>query len=140
MGCELAVELSDHSITIKMDHPNKNNRAWDENLYRKGNVFHSDYANPIKPQVDHNKGLKNPDEVHVQEGNSTATDGGKEEQDQSHVQMISSPRYRDYMTQDLISQLLTPDERWKLLAYAVAFTAFLAIINIMVSLSAAGVL
>ena len=141
MGCEVAVELSDHSIDMKMQVPDKDQKAWDENLYKKGNVFYHGYANPIKPRVQHHEGLENPDEIHSQVA-TVETDGGDDVEsfEEKHCQMISSPRYRDYMTQDLISQLLTPDERWKLLAFAVLFVAFLAVINILVSLSAAGVL
>ena len=140
LGYELAVDVSDHSIEIQMVRPNKDKRAWDHNLYTRGNLFCQGYANPIKPKVHYNQTLDDPDTVDVVMG-----DGGveldeeiAEKDDGPHIELISSPRYRDYMRQDLISQLLTPQEQWKLLAYAVGALALVMLINLVVSLSAAG--
>jgi hypothetical protein len=142
LGCEIAVELNDHSIQTEMVVPNKETRAWDSDLYRKGNVFVGSYANPIKPRVEYHEDLEDPDEItHVEgepdtppEGESE-TDGGE---DVGHVQLISSPRYRDYMRQDLISQLLTPSEQWKLIMYAVLGNVVLTFFAIIVTLYATG--
>lgn len=128
---ELAVELSDHSINVRMVETDTEQRAWDDNLYRYGNVFIDGYANPIKPSVEYNEELEDPDTVDVEEGSAEDSD--------SHVELISSPRYRDYMRQDLIGQLLNPREQWRIIAYAVIGLALIMAINLVVTLSAAGV-
>lgn len=133
---ELAVTISDHSIDAHMVETSKENLAWDDNLYRHGNVFVKGYANPVKPVVNHNKELENPDTVELEEGDGD-TDS---DVDDTHVELISSPRYRDYMRQDLISQLLNPREQWRLIAYAIIAVGFILVINLVVTLSAAGVL
>lgn len=135
---ELAVELSEHSIDVKMVHTNTDARAWDSTLYKRGNVFVEGYANPIKPTVDYRKELEDPDTVDVVEGNGesqeVASDGGEE----THVSLISSPRYRDYMRQDLISQLLNPREKLRLLAYGIIALGILIFLNIIVVFYATG--
>lgn len=124
-GRELAVDLSDHSINIKMARPDGDTQAWDPDLYHRGNVFVDGYANPIKPVVDKNKELEEPDTV-----DEEATDG--------HVEMISSSRYADYMKQDLISQLLNPKEQWRLLAYGIIALGVLQFFGIIITLYASG--
>lgn len=132
VGYELVVELSEHSIEIELERPDKEKRAWDPSLYKSGNVFLSGYANPIKPQVRSNPTLENHDEATIKEGN-----GGGE--DTEHVPaVIASSRFRTYMQQDLISQLLTPQERWKQILYALIIFGGLMLINVVISLSAAG--
>jgi hypothetical protein len=138
LGYQLAVEVSDHSIDIQLEKPNHEQRAWDTNLYSDGNLFVEGYANPIKPRVEYNEDLENPDTIDVEDGDPD--EHTQDFESERHVELISSPRYRDYMRQDLISQILTPDTRWKLLAYAVGVVAFLVVVNVMVSLSAAGVI
>jgi hypothetical protein len=143
---ELAVEVSDHSIEIGMEQPDETQRAWDANLYRRGCLFLSGYANPIKPRVRHHDDLENPDEAFIDEstaGDAEATDGDESEaetDDSPHVSLIASSRYKDYMRQDLISQLLNPRAQWRLIAYAVIALTILMFINVFISLAAAGVL
>lgn len=132
---ELAVTISEHSIDTRMVETTKEHRAWDDGLYRYGNVFVKGYANPVKPVVDHNKELENPDTIDIEEGGDNESD----ESEGSHVELISSPRYRDYMTQDLISQLLNPREQWRLIAYAIIALGAVMLINVVVTMSAAGV-
>jgi len=104
LGCELAVDVSDHSIETKMVPPSATDeRAWDDQLYVKGNLFVDGYANPVKLRVDRNEGLENPDEVAVEES-------GRDD-DNTHTKVMSSARYRAYMVQQLISELLNPSER-----------------------------
>lgn len=138
LGCELVVELSDHSIETSMEHPDKEKRAWDSHLYKKGQVFIKGYANPIKPSAQYNKELENPDTVDAK--TSVVADGGEEIEDQTHVELISSPRYREYMRQDLISQVLNPREQWRLIFFAVLGVLGFLLINIALSASAAGIL
>ncbi len=163
LGCELVVELSDHSIQTEMEVPDRSKRAWDPHHYKTGNVFYLGYANPIKPTVKSHKDLEQKDTVDVEHGPMRplhARDdveqedvGGRDQEESSdegalftdggekaHVEIISSKRYRDFMRQNLMSELLTPREQWKLIAIAVAAVAVLQLITLMVSLSAAGVL
>lgn len=138
-GLEPKVELSDHSIRYEYVRPDKDREAWDSNLYRRGNVFIGGYANPIKPRVHENPELENPNTVDVVEGNDEETDDDTDEADDGpHVNMISSARYRDYMRQDLVSQLLTPQEQWKLIAWGVLGLGILAFIQMIVTLYATG--
>jgi hypothetical protein len=135
---ELAVDVSDHSISVAMEEPDKTQRAWDSNLYRRGNLFIDGYANPVKPSVQQHKELATPDEAKVIEGQPE--DDSPPDDDEPHVDLIASPRYRAYMRQDLISQLLNPRAQWRLIAYAVIALAVFMAVNIVVSLAAAGVL
>ena len=135
LGYQLVVELSQHSIEIDLERPDNDKRAWDPSLYKSGNVFLSGYANPIKPRARANdNALEQHDTVDVDEGEATEVDPERDR----HVSVISSSRFKTYMKQDLISSLLTPNEQWKMLAYAVGGLAVLVLINVVVSLSAAG--
>jgi len=139
-GYELAVTVSDHSIQLQMVNPNDTEeRAWDDNLYRHGNLYMSGYANPIKPRVEQHSGLKNKDQARHHD-TVTVPDGGEEQAEQVHTQLMSSGRYQDYMLQDLISQVLNPQEQWKKLFYAVVATAIIASLSLITSASAAGVI
>lgn len=120
-----------------MEHPNKTTRAWDPNLFRYGQMYRSGYANPIKPVVNHNPELENPDTIAADGGTVTVDD--VDEDDNKHVELISSTRYREYMRQDLISQLLNPREQWRKVVWAVIALAIIMGMNFMATLSAAGV-
>jgi hypothetical protein len=172
MGLKQVVELSDHSIECGMEPVDKDRRAWDTSLYKNGNVFLSNYANPIKPRVNHNTELENPDSVYVDEGEPDErtqpatpkqehhglepeqegpqeppqeTPSGERElthreanDTDAHVGLISSSRYRDYMRQDLISQLLNPQEAWQTIVYALLAVGALQFLTIIVTLWATG--
>jgi hypothetical protein len=146
VGYELVVELSEHSIEIDLERPNKDKRAWDSSLYKTGNVFLSGYANPIKPVARSSPKLENHDKAELIEGEGEETDG-EEEQDTEHedtdtveAAVIASGRFKTYMKQDLISQMLTPNRQWKLVAYAVGVLALLVLVNVFISMSAAGII
>ncbi|WLW38201.1 hypothetical protein [Halorubrum spindle-shaped virus-BLv25] len=136
-GFKLQVVVSDHSVKIKFVKPDKDTRAWDSNLFKNANLFVQGYANPFKPRVEHNSKLENPDTIDIQEGEP---DGENDETDGSNgdVSLIASSRYRDYMRQDLVSQLLTPKEQWKLIAYGVLAIGVLQFLAIIVTLYATG--
>lgn len=145
LGTELVVETSQHSIETRMEQPDKTQRAWDPDLYKHGQLFYAGYANPIKPAVDVRNELEDPDTVDIVEGDADATqadtadaDEDADDSQEEHVQMISSPRYRKYMRQDLISQLLTPKEQWRIIAYGVLGLAALQFTTIAVILYATG--
>lgn len=148
LGLQLVVEVSDHSIEASMQSPDKDTRAWDDGLYKSGQVFVSGYANPIKPRVVHHDGIDNPDHVDVTEGDGDppedsedgvsqeAEDG--EDDEGEHVQLISSGRYQQYMMQDLIAQLLTPETRWTKMLYGLLLIGVLQFVTIITVLYATG--
>ena len=136
-GLQKAIVLSEHSINVTMEQPDESNRAWDTSLYKHGNVFLDGYANPIKPGVEQNTGLENPD--HVSEAETPEEgEGDADTADGPHTQLISSGRYRDYMRQDLISQLLTPESRWNKMLYGIIAVAALQFLGIIITLYATG--
>lgn len=142
-GLQLQVELSDHSINASMESPDKDQRAWDDSLYKSGNVFVDGYANPIKPRVRANQDLEEPDTVELEEGEvdddveQPQLESG-EEADDKHAYLITSGRYREYMRQDLISQLLTPESRWNILVWAVVGLGVLQFLAIVITMWATG--
>ena len=138
VGLELAVELSEHSIELELEKPDEDTRAWDPSMYSGGNVFVEGYANPIKPRVNYHQELETPDTIDVEEGNKESEESEEKSEDEPHLELISSGRYRDYMRQDLISQLLTPDAQWKLIAYAVLAMCVLQFLGIIITLWATG--
>lgn len=135
-GLEMKVELSDHSIDVAMADPDREDLAWDGDLYKHGNVFIHGYANPVKPTVNYNEALEDPDTVEVE---GSDCEGAQSVAEDAHVELISSPRYRDYMRQDLISQLLNPREQWRLLAYGIIALGILMLPTMILSAAAAGV-
>lgn len=123
LGCELVVDVSGHSIDVRMVPPGSDDSlAWDDSLYVRGNLFVDGYANPVKPVVDHNEGVDNPDEVDVQEAQASETD--------AHVSVISSARYRMFMIQDLVSELLNPSERLTKIQWAIIGLAGMMLMNL----------
>lgn len=136
LGCQLVVETSSHSIKTRMEVPDQDLRAWDPHQFKSGQLYVSGYANPIKPVVKQHTELAEPDTVGIEESEV----GQSESDEEEHVQLISSPRYQSYMRQDLISQLLNPSERWRLIAYAVIGLGAIAIVNTMILLNLSGVL
>lgn len=135
-GLQQVVELSDHSISISVEQPDESNRAWDDSLYKNGNVFIDGYSNPVKPQVKQHTGLQNPDTAEIEEGEP---DGGSDvDESDTHAQLITSSRYRDYMRQDLISQLLTPESRWNKMLYGLIGIGALQFLGIVITLYATG--
>ena len=154
LGCEKDVTVSEHSIDVTYVVPDKDRKAWDSSLFKSGNLFVEGYANPIKPRVHDNPELENPDTVDVVEGDggvevdveedssvdgSADREGGSgESNDNKHVGLISSSRYQTYMQQDLVSQLLTPQEQWRLIAYGILALGGLSFMNIIIVLYATG--
>lgn len=142
-GLELQVELSDHSINVEMVKPDQDTRAWDPSMFKSGNLFLDGYANPIKPRVRTNQDLEEPDTAELEEGEvegdveQPQLESG-EEADDKHAYLITSGRYREYMRQDLISQLLTPESRWNILVWAVVGLGVLQFFAIVITMWATG--
>jgi len=126
-GGELAVNLDEHSIDLEMKPPDPEEEAWDPDLYHRGCVFVEDYANPIKVSVDKNEALEDPDQGSVEAEDTNAT-------------LIASQRYKEYMRQDLMSQLLNPREQWKLIIFILAGLALVQLLTLGLSAAAAGLL
>lgn len=140
-GLEMAVELSDHSIEAAMVNPERDDMAWDDRMYKHGNVFVAGYANPVKVRVNVGEKLEDPDTVELEESDAERfvhAEEELEEADESHTELISSGRYRDYMRQDLISQLLNPREQWRLLAYGIIAVGVLQLMSWAIILWATG--
>jgi len=135
---ELAVELSDHSINVRMVDVQSDTYAWDPGLYRYGNVFLSEYANPIKPRVRHNKELENKDMAEMTEGNEDNIDGPVASQEDAEPEVISSNRYVSYMKQELIESLLNPRQQWRIIAYALIGLGIVQAMTLVAALAAAG--
>lgn len=141
LGLKQRVELSDHSINVSLTLPSTDRRAWDTNQYRNGNVFVDGYANPVKPRVNHREQLEDPDTIDVEDGEPDDGPAGETETDtdaSGHVSLISSSRYRDYMRQDLVSQLLTPKEQWRLIMYGVIGLGVLMFVNMVLLVYSTG--
>lgn len=136
VGLQLAVEVSDHSISLSMEKVDKDTRAWDTNLYKNGNLFLKGYANPVKLRLIQNEGLENPDTVDVEDGETDSE--AHEEAEEQNAEVIASSRYRDYMRQDLISQLLTPESRWNMLVWGILALGALVFFNMILTLYATG--
>lgn len=146
-GRELAVELSGHSIRARMMDPDDESVAWDPSMYKYGNIFVEDYANPIKPVVHRRDALDEPDTVDVLEAAENfnemgAADGeaGDGAEASRSTEMISSKRYALAIKQHLIEQLIRPQKYWQKLLIGIVAVAILLVINIMLTASAAGLL
>lgn len=140
-GLELAVELSDHSIKASMVNPDSDEYAWDPDHYKYGNVFHADYANPLKVVVNTEKSLEDPDTAGLEESDPEQSSGESEDADDDgvqHAKLITSDRFAAYMRQDLISQLLNPREQWRLLAYGIIALGVLQFFGIIITLWTTG--
>lgn len=128
MGCEVAVDAGGQELDVKMVHPSHDGeRAWDDSMYVHGNLFVDGYANPVKLQVTVNPSLDEPDTVDVE-----VSENGSESP--QNVSVISSARYRLFMMQDLVSELLNPKERLDKILYAILAIGGVLLINLMVTL------
>jgi hypothetical protein len=141
LGRELVVETSSHSIQISMEKPNKDRRAWDGDLYKRGQLYYDGYANPLKIELDHHPGIESKDTTELSEGEAPDDDDSEDsaqEEEVGRADVISSSRYQQFMQQNLISQLLNPKEQWDKIVYAVIAIAALQFVSIIVTLWATG--
>lgn len=77
LGYQTAVVLSEQTVKVKILDPDSENVAWDPSHYLNTNVFLSSYANPVEPEV---------------------SDG--------EVSLVPSERYKRYMDQHLLTELV----------------------------------
>jgi len=82
VNLELEVELTDHKIKTRAVNPEESDRAWDSRQWVHGNLYLEGLANPIKITP---KDVKNLDEDY---------------------EIISSERYKTFMEQNLIDDML----------------------------------
>lgn len=76
-GYRTAVVLEDQRVDVKLIHLDEDAIAWDPGHYLYTNLFLSGYANPVKPEVD-----------------------------ESDVSLVPSERYKRYMDQHLLSEMI----------------------------------
>lgn len=81
----LMVSVDDHEIRFKYEKEPEEIEGinWDNNMYVNGNIYYKGKANPIKPVID----------------------DGKDE-----VELISSDRYKDFMKQTLVRDIVRATE------------------------------
>jgi hypothetical protein len=83
LGYELDVVISEHKIKLEMVNPenlDSSGRAWDDSCFTTGNLHLEGIANPIKPEL--------PD-------------------DDSDASFITSERYKTFMEQSLIDDIIS---------------------------------
>lgn len=132
---ELKVSVSDHDIKVKMVDTDKQDHAWDHDLYKSGGIFYRGHANPLKIRLNQKEGMAEKDTVELEESEQDDSDNN------THVEVMSSNRYRKFMYQSLIQDLVNPTENWKKLVYGligVGVLQFLTIIVVLVSTGSFG--
>jgi len=133
LGCELVVDVSDHSIKTSMEVPNTDKRAWDSNMYHRGQLFRAGYANPIKPVE-----VLEDDEKYDQVKKSIDIIESGEQAERGEVGMLPSWRYQEHQDQHTISQMVNPTEQWRKILYAVLGLGLLMMMNVVISAYLAG--
>lgn len=89
LGNEIAVVITPHKIKLRAVDPDRTDKSWDESHFVNGNIFFEGFANPFKPQY--------PDT--------------EEDAEETHdIDMISSDRYKKFMEQNLISDIIAEGE------------------------------
>lgn len=104
-GYELKIVLTEHKIKTKFDNPSREGNCWDSTHWTKGNIFLKGIANPIKPK--------------------------KTEVEDGDWDLITSERYKTFMEQSLIDDMLQASKSDGLtLKTAVIALASLQILNL----------
>lgn len=137
-GRELVVEQGEHDLKLSMEKPDNDARAWDSSMFKRGQVFVEGYSNPVKVSIDHNPGIDQKDTVDVTESETGEDDDEESGESDDRVEVIASPRYQQFMEQELISQLLNPEEQWNKLLYGMLAIGALQFMAIIVTLWATG--
>lgn len=129
---ELKVSVSDHDIKIRMVDTDKKEHAWDHDLYKSGGLFYRGHANPLKINLSQNDGMAEKDTVELEESEDESY------VDEPHKEVMSSNRYRKFMYNSLISDLVNPTENWKKLVYGIVGVGVLQFLTIIVVLVTTG--
>lgn len=135
LGCELVVEVNDHSIKTTMEVPSSDKRAWDTNLYHKGQLFREGYANPIKPvemleESDEEEDDTVTKSVQILDSQADASPG--------KIGMLPSWRYQVHQDQHAISELVNPTEQWRLIVYGIIALGIIGFMNAILILYGTG--
>ena len=130
LGCELVVEDQGHTLAAPMEPPNTTKRAWDPRLWKSGQLYVEGYANPVKPVVRRTDRENEMDEIDVSVGvnNEGAEDVG----------MLPSYRYQIHQDQHTISELVNPQEQWRLIMYAIIAVGALVFVSMLVTVYLTG--
>lgn len=80
LNLETEIVLTEHEIKIKAVNPEETEKNWDDSLYRHGNLYFRDFANPI--------------------------DFKREDVKPDNYELITSERYKTFMEQSLIDDML----------------------------------
>ena len=130
LGCEVVVEDRGHTLAVTMEPPNTNKRAWDPRLWKSGQLYVEGYANPVKPVVRRTDRENEMDDIDVTVGvnNEGADDVG----------MLPSYRYQIHQDQHTISELVNPQEQWRLLMYAVIAVGALVFVSMLITVYVGG--
>ena len=102
-GYDLEIVVDDHEIEFSfVDSEDLDRRAYDGDHYVNGNIFRDGYANPIKPVLD---------------------------DAEDEVELIRSDRYKDYMNQKLVREMVKATEGRQGGNILLLVTAFASIIS-----------
>jgi len=124
LGADVAVTLDNQTVDVDMVVPgSEDGRVWDGELYAKGMVYYAGYANPIKPVVSKDSDVEKRDTALVY----TNDDGGP------YTEMMVSERYKTHMSNHMISELVTPDEKWNKVVLGMVLLGALIMVSSLIS-------
>lgn len=126
---ELVVDVTDHRLLTSLERPDTDARAWDPDMFVSGQMFLEGYANPVKPVAVRDEDMETMDTADVE----MAANGGEAEEIEDHVKLLSSWRYKEYQDQHLITELVRPEEQWKMIIYVLLAIAALTLITLLVA-------
>jgi hypothetical protein len=87
-GYELKIVLTEHKIKTKFDKPSREGNCWDDSHWIRGNIFIKDIANPINIK--------------------------KSDVEDEDVEIITSERYKRFMEQSLVDDMLQASKTGKM--------------------------
>lgn len=88
VGLELEVVLTEHKIKTKMQNPDKTDKFWNSKIWTNGNIYLKDYANPVNIEI------------------SDIENHSHKEDDSVDADLITTERYKTFMEQSLIDDML----------------------------------
>lgn len=154
-GLQMAVDVSKHDFQVHMMNPNTDQRDWDSEMFKSGNLFYRGYANawrPIKAEIHRVSSADQPDKIEL-EGDVEADDLSDEQLEAAGLQAnadvedpdtgrwVGVKASRGYITSiehDNYSQLLNPKERWTLILYGLLGLGTLIFLQIIITMWATG--
>lgn len=140
-GYELVVEANDHSFDVWMQKPQADDdggRAWDDDLYYRGQMYYMEHCNPIKPVLDQEgagfeeQSTIDHDEGEVQDRHDERDDRGRP------ISMVASWEWKKYLDQHLASELVLPDKQWKYILILCGVIGAFVLMNLAITAYIAG--